>query len=74
MNAMSTAIQVVLFVALVGWWLGTAILADRVAERKGRIGGVYLPAGLVIGPISLLAALILPRRHAPPERARRSRR
>jgi hypothetical protein len=71
---MSTAINVLLFAALVVWWLGAAILADRIADRKGRTGGVYLFAGLVIGPIALLAALILPRRHVPPEGAPPTRR
>jgi hypothetical protein len=62
---MSSAIHVVLLVAMLAWWIGCAVLADRVAERKERIGGVYLFAGLIIGPVALLVALLLPRRHIP---------
>jgi MFS family permease len=39
-----------------------AYLAGRVARRKGRTFGVYFAAGLIVGPLALLIALILPRR------------
>jgi hypothetical protein len=71
---MSNPVHIVLLLAIVAWWLAAAILADRIADRKGRIGGVYLFAGLVIGPIALLIAALLPRRQVPPEGVRRSRR
>lgn len=60
-------IHVVLLLALLVFWVGPAILAGRVAERKGGSFAVYLIVSLVIGwPIPLLAALILPRRHDVP--------
>jgi uncharacterized membrane protein len=62
---LSNAIHVLLFVVLIVFWLGSAILAGRIADRKERIGGVYLFAALVIGPIALLAAVLLPRRRIP---------
>lgn len=39
-----------------------AYLAGRVARRKGRPFALYLVAGLLLGPIVLIAALALPRR------------
>ncbi len=39
-----------------------AYLAGRLAERKGRPFAPYLIAGLLLGPIVLIAALLLPRR------------
>ncbi len=39
-----------------------AYLAGRVAEHKGRPFWIYLLAGLVVGPLALIVALILPKR------------
>jgi MFS family permease len=39
-----------------------AYLAGWVARRKGRTFWVYFAAGLIVGPLALLIALILPRR------------
>jgi hypothetical protein len=39
-----------------------AYLAGRVARRKARPFGVYFVAGLLLGPIVLGAALLLPNR------------
>jgi hypothetical protein len=55
-------IHVVLLVAILAIWLGSAILADRVADRKERVGGVYLFGALLLGPVVLLIALIIPHR------------
>jgi hypothetical protein len=39
-----------------------AYLAGRLARRKGRPFALYFVAGLVLGPLALLIALLLPRR------------
>jgi hypothetical protein len=39
-----------------------AYLAGTIAQRKGRPFALYLAAGLIVGPIALLIALVLPRR------------
>jgi predicted Kef-type K+ transport protein len=39
-----------------------AVLAGRIAQRKGRPFWLYLIAGLLVGPVALLAAIVLPRR------------
>jgi hypothetical protein len=39
-----------------------AYLSARVARGKGRPFGLYLVAGLLLGPIVLIATLLLPRR------------
>jgi hypothetical protein len=50
---------------LVVFWLLPALLATRIAERKGRSFAVYLIVALVIGwPIPLLAALVVRTRRA----------
>jgi hypothetical protein len=42
-----------------------AYLAGRVAAGKGRPFALYLAAGLIVGPIALVVALVLPgRTHA----------
>jgi len=43
-------------------FLSAAYLAGRVAHSKGRPFWVYLVAGLVVGPIALIIALLVPRR------------
>lgn len=42
--------------------VGLAVLAARVAQRKGRPFWLYLLAGLIVGPLALIAALVLPKR------------
>jgi hypothetical protein len=59
---MSNPVHLFVLLALIVFWIGPAILAGKVAERKGRSLALYMLAGLLIGPIVLLAALILPRR------------
>ena len=59
---MSNPVHVFVLLALIVFWIGPAILAGKVAERKGRSLALYMLAGLIVGPIVLLAALILPRR------------
>jgi hypothetical protein len=43
-------------------FVGLAVLAGRVAQRKGRPFWLYLVAGLIVGPLALIAALVLPKR------------
>jgi hypothetical protein len=40
-----------------------AFLSGRVARSKGRPFGLYFVAGLLLGPIVLIATLLLPRHH-----------
>jgi hypothetical protein len=62
---MSNPIHVAGLLGLIAFWIGPAILGARIADRKGRNLSVYLIAGLIIGPLVLLVALILPRRRQP---------
>lgn len=59
---MSNPIHVVLLLGLLLFWLGPAIVAGQIADRKGRSLPVYLIAGLIVGPLVLLIALIVPTR------------
>ena len=43
-------------------FVGPAVLAGRVAQRKGQPFWLYLLAGLIVGPLALIAALVLPKR------------
>jgi hypothetical protein len=40
-----------------------AYLSGRIARGKGRPFGLYFVAGLLLGPIVLIATLLLPRHH-----------
>jgi hypothetical protein len=40
-----------------------AYLSGRIARGKGRPFWLYFVAGLVVGPIMLIATLLLPRHH-----------
>jgi MFS family permease len=61
----SNPIHLVFLLAILLLWVGPAVLAGRLADRKGRSFGVYLVAALVIGwPLPLLAALIVNDRRA----------
>jgi hypothetical protein len=59
---MSNPIHLVVLLAVLALYFGQAYLAGRVAAPKGRSFVVYVVAGLIIGPLILLVALILPRR------------
>ena len=59
----SNPIHVVVLLIVLAVYFGQAYLAGRVADRKGRNFAVYLVAGLIIGPLILLIALVLPRSH-----------
>lgn len=62
-NGLSNPIHLVVLILVLALWLGPAILAGRVADRKGRSFAVYLIASLIVGwPIPLLIAAVLPRR------------
>jgi hypothetical protein len=62
-SGLSNPIHLVALLVVLVLWIGPAVLAGRIAERKGRSFVVYLVASLVIGwPIPLLAAAVLPRR------------
>jgi len=43
-------------------FVGLAVLAGWIAQRKGRPFWLYLIAGLVVGPVALIVALVLARR------------
>jgi hypothetical protein len=72
---LSNPIHLVALILVLAFWIGPAILAGRIAERKGRSFVVYLVASLVIGwPIPLLAAAVLPgRRTDSPKRSNASK-
>jgi hypothetical protein len=53
------ALAIVVVFAL---WPGPAILAGWIASRKGRPFWLYLAAGMLLGPIALIASALLPRR------------
>ncbi len=60
---MRNPIHIVMLLALVVFYFGPAVLAGRIADRKGRSFGVYLVASLLIGwPVPLLIVLVLPNR------------
>jgi hypothetical protein len=59
---MSNPIHFVVLLAVLAFYFGQAYLAGRVAAGKGRSFAVYVVAGLIIGPLVLLIALVLPRR------------
>jgi MFS family permease len=62
---MSNPIHIVLLLALIAFYILPAVLAGRIADRKGRSFAVYLVASLLIGwPIPLLIALVVPNRAA----------
>ena len=50
------------FVFVAGVWLLLALAAGRVAERKGRSFWLYFAASLLVGPLVLIGAFLLPRR------------
>jgi hypothetical protein len=58
---MSNPIHDVVLLVVLAVWIGPAYLAGRVADRKGRSFGLYMVAGLLIGPLVLLGTLLLPR-------------
>lgn len=58
---MSNPIHDVVLLVVLAVWIGPAYLAGRVANRKGRRFGLYMVAGLLIGPLVLLGTLLLPR-------------
>ncbi len=59
---MSNPVHVGLLFGLLVLWIGPAVLAGKLADRKGRSLPVYVIAGLIVGPLILLIALVLPRR------------
>jgi hypothetical protein len=61
-SGLSNPDHLLFLLALIVFWVAPAHLAGRIARSKERSFGVYFVAGLLIGPISLLAALILPNR------------
>ena len=58
---MSNPIHILVLLAVLVIYFGQAYLAGRVADRKGRSFGLYVVAGLLIGPLVLLGTLLLPR-------------
>jgi membrane protein DedA with SNARE-associated domain len=58
MSAFYGALGVLVIIVLPGY------LAGRVARAKGRQFALYFCAALIVGPLALLIALILPRRRS----------
>jgi hypothetical protein len=50
-----------ILVGVIAFWLGQALLAGWLADFRGRRFRVYAGAALVIGPLTLLVILALPR-------------
>jgi len=48
--------------AVLGLWTAQAALAGLLAWRKGRSFNVWTVAGLIVGPLAMLVALLLPAR------------
>jgi MFS family permease len=57
----SSLVHVVLLLALLVFYFGQAYFAGRVADRKGRSFSLYVVAALIVGPLVLIVALVLPR-------------
>lgn len=58
---MSNPIHLVLLLVVLGVYFAQAYLAGRVADRKGRSFALYVIAALIVGPLVLVGALLLPR-------------
>jgi hypothetical protein len=55
--------RLVLFAVLVVLWIGPSYLVGRIAARKGRSFGAFFAAALLlIWPVVLVVALVIPRR------------
>jgi hypothetical protein len=64
---MSNPIHVIFLLGLLTLFVLPAVLVARMADRRGRSFAVYLIAGLIVGwIIPLLAVLILPARQEDP--------
>jgi hypothetical protein len=48
--------------AVLALWTAQAALAGYAAARKGRSFNVWTVAGLFVGPIAIVLALVVPRR------------
>jgi MFS family permease len=57
--AASRSPHLLILVVVIGFWLGQAVLAGRLADSKGRSLPVYLLAALLVGPLVLIIALLL---------------
>jgi chromate transport protein ChrA len=53
---------VVVLIVVIGLAGGQAALAGWIASRKGRSFAVWFVGGLIVGPLVILCALVLPRR------------
>jgi hypothetical protein len=64
-TGVSNPIHVIVLLLVLCVYVAQAYLAGRVAAWKGRGFGIYLVAGLIIGPLVLFIALVLPRSRRP---------
>jgi hypothetical protein len=63
-SGLSNPIHLLLLVVVLGIWIGQAALAGYIATRKGRSFNLWLVAGLIVGPLLIIAALLMPRRRS----------
>jgi hypothetical protein len=48
--------------AVLGLWTAQAVLAGYAATRRGRSFNAWTVAGLILGPLAIALALVMPRR------------
>jgi hypothetical protein len=60
-DGQSTLVATVGAIVALSVYVLLALLAGRIAQGKGRPFALYFIVGLLLGPISLIAAAVLPR-------------
>jgi hypothetical protein len=55
-------VHVIVLTAELGLWTGQAAVCGYAATRKGRSFNAWTVAGLLAGPLAIVAALLVPRR------------
>jgi hypothetical protein len=58
----SDLLHMVVLVAALAGWTGQAVIAGYAATRRGRSFNVWTVAGLIVGPVAIVLALLLPQR------------
>jgi MFS family permease len=60
-NGLSNRHHWLILLAVLAFWVGQSLFAGWIADFKGRRFVVYAIAALIVGPLVLLIALLLPR-------------